>query len=372
MRRTLYTCIGMMLIVLGGCNIDAPAPIESPTPEQQIIATPPPRPSPVSTAIPASPLPTATELPRLEIATSTATDRPVPASPKAIPTATSPVFEYVVQPNDSMFYVIQLPQHGYSYERQVAATVVALNDNIINMDFLPVGETILIPRPTTTATAVGASATQAVLATIGVDDSSGARLISGVLVGCYEVEAGDSLVDIALRYNTTLEVLSNLNREIDWFGCAFTEPSGGPDCNPNIQIGQCIDVPQPTPLPSKTPTLTGNETATPTATHRAPRLLFPTNNALIPPGQLLIQWVAVGGMSEADEYLIEIVDQTTNTPLRQASQANAFLVPPEFVPTDGQAHFMQWRVSVARRDEQGVYHYVGGLGEWRAFQWMSS
>ena len=371
MRHATLTLAGMMLMVLSGCNIDAPIPINSPTPEQRIIATPSPLPTSASTAIPPSPLPTATELPTLEIATSTATDTPIPPSPTIVPTATSPFFEYVVQPNDSMFYVIQLPQHGYSYETQVAATVVALNDNIINMDFLPVGETILIPRPTTTATAAGASATQAVLATIGVDDSSGASLISGVLVGCYEVEAGDSLVDVALRYNTTLEVLSNLNRDIDWFGCAFTEPSGGPDCNPNIQIGQCINVPQPTPLPSKTPTPTGDETATPTATHRPPRLLFPTNNSTIPAGSLLIQWVGVGGMSDADEYLVEIIDQTTNMPLRMASQTNAFLVPLEFVPSDGQTHLMQWRVSVARHDQQGVYHYVGGVGDWRTFEWMS-
>lgn len=369
MRRLILAPLWTMLMILGGCNIDAPVFVSSPTPEQQIIASPSPLPPPASTA---TPLPITTEMPTLAIASATSTDTPIPPSPTIAPTATSPFFEYVVQPNDSMFYVIQLPQHGHSYDAQVAATVVALNDNISDMDFLPVGETILIPRPTTTATAQGASATQAILATIGVDDSTGARLVSGVLVGCYEVEAGDSLVDIALQYNTTLEVLSNLNREIDWFGCAFTEPSGGPDCNPNIQIGQCINVPQPTPLPSKTPTPTGDETATPTATHRPPRLLFPADNAVIPPGPLLIQWVGLSGIGAADEYLIEIVDQTTNTPLRRASQSNTFLVPQEFVPDDGRAHVMQWRVSVARHDDQGVYHYVGGVGEWRSFEWMSS
>ena len=372
MRRLAFTPLWVVLMIVGGCNINAPIPVSSPTPEQQIIATSSPLPTFASTAIPPSLVPTATELPTLEIATSTPTNTSIPPSPTIVPTATSPFLEYVVQPNDSMFYVIQLPQHGYGYETQVAATVVALNDNILNMDVLPVGETILIPLPTTTATAVGASATQAVLATIGVDDSSGARLISGVLVGCYEVESGDSLVDIATRYNTTLEVLSNLNREIDWFGCAFTEPSGGPDCNPNIQIGQCINVPQPTPLPSKTPTPTGDETATPTATLRPPRPLFPTSNAVIPAGPLLIQWVGLSGIGAADEYLIEIVDQTTNRTLRRASQTNTFLAPQEFVPNDGQTHVMQWRVSVARRDDQGVYHYVGGVGEWRAFEWMSN
>ena len=132
---------------------------------------------------------------------------------------------------------------------EVAETVVAINDNINNMNVLPVGSTILIPRPTSTATAVGAGATQAALATIGVDDASGAILPSGATVGCYEVESGDSIVAIAERYSTLLwKFLSQLNQALNWAGCAFTEPSGGPDCKPNIQIGQCVNVPLPTPL----------------------------------------------------------------------------------------------------------------------------
>ena len=372
MRAAGSMLVGLYVMLLSACNIAAPIVVQSPTPDQQIISSPVPPATRIATSVSPTPAPTIAEAPTLAIATATATDTPIPPSPTLKPTATSPFFEYVVQPNDSMFYVIQLPQHGHRYDADVAATVVALNDNIVNVDFLPVGETIYIPRPTTTATAVGARATVALLATIGVDGDSGAILPSGAVVGCYEVQEGDSLVEIATQYNTTLEVLSNLNREIDWFGCAFTEPSGGPDCNPNIQIGQCIFVPQPTPLPSKTPTPTGDETMTPTATRLAPRLLFPTNGATVPPGLLILQWVGISGLSEADTYLIEIVDQTTNTRLNQVSQSNALRVPNAFAPRDGQARRIQWRVSVSRSNDQGVYAYVGAPGQWQSFQWLGN
>lgn len=369
MTRSPITFLMLLIAaVASACNINAPDTKFTPTLERELLVTVT-RQSIATATVKPPEVPTAEPTLRIAMATDTAT--PIPATATVTPTPTSTYFEYVVQQNDSMFYVIQLPQHGYGYEPQLAETVVALNDNIIDMNVLPVGSTILIPRPTLTATAVGASATQSTLATIGVDDSSGAILPSGAAVGCYEVESGDSIVAIAERYNTTLEVLSQLNQAVSWAGCAFTEPSGGPDCKPNIQIGQCVYVPLPTPLPSKTPTPTGNETATPTATHMAPRLLYPVEGAEIPYGPLRLLWVGTSGMNAADEYLVELIDQTANESLTRATAANDLPVPAEFAPDDGQSHVILWRVSVARADSQSYYHYVGAQGNWRIFEWKS-
>ncbi len=363
------TLLIVILFTVSACNIRSPETAKTPTTEQEGIATS--KPPLVATAKPI-PSATVTVLPTLEIATATATDAILPPTPTTVPTATSAFFEYVVQEDDTMFYVIQLPEHGYGYDPEVAATVVALNDNISHIDLLPpVGNTIFIPRPTSTATAVGASATQEVLATIGVDDGTGALLQSGSNVGCYEVEPGDSIVAIAEQYSTTLEILSQLNKEIQFFGCAFTEPSGGPDCKPNIQIGQCVFVPLPTPLPSKTPTPTGDETATPTATHLPPRLIYPADGALIPAGELRLQWVGISGIGAEDEYLVELIDQTANDSLPQVSNANDLIVPSAFAPDDGQTHVIQWRVSVAGSNDQGVHYIVGAPGIWRTFMWTS-
>lgn len=363
-------------MIMTACNMNNPNLVPTPTVQSEVTFTPTSEPS--LTPSPTVTIPTETPTQRNlstgqpQLATATETKTPAPPTQTPLPTETAGPFEYVIQENDTLMFIIQLPQHGYGYELDVAQEVVTLNENMTSIDFLPsVGSTILIPRPTATATPENAQATQVVLATIGVDDSSGAILASGATVGCYEVQEDDSLVSIAAQYDTTLEILSQLNTDLNWFGCVFSEPSGGPQCNPTIQIGQCVNVPQPTPIPTNTATPSGNETATPTPTYPAPRMLFPTNNSIVPPGRFDLQWVAVTGMTEGDEYLVELTDETSGQKTLQVTGATSFTMPDEFIPTDGQPHTITWRVSIARKNEAGVYGYIGGQGDWRTFQWLS-
>ncbi len=366
MHRLLFVLLVPALIAASGCNISQPEQLPAPTDIVEVISTTESPPS--GTPSPVAP----TASPPLQIATLAPANTATPATPQASPTATSPYFEYLVNDGETMYYILQLPQHGYGYEPNVAATVVALNANIPNADSLRGGITILIPRPTLSPTPLGAEATQEFLATIGADDTSGVVLPAGATIGCHTVEAGDAIIGVAVQNNTTLEILHGLNRDLNWFGCNFTLPSGGENCAPYLSIGQCVRVPLPTPLPTKFPTPTGDETATPTATKLAPRLLYPADGAAVPLGPLLIQWVGITGMNEIDEYLIELVDQTINQPLRQVTRTNSFRVPTAFMPNDGQTHVIQWRVSVARPNAQGIYNYVGAEGEWRTFQWLGN
>ena len=356
--------LAVAVMAAAGCNINLPEELPAPPDAVETISTPLSPPSETPSPIP----PTANR--QLQVATLAAPDTATPATPLASPTATSPYFEYLVNDDETLYYILQLPQHGYGYEPNVAATVVALNANIPNVDSIRGGITILIPRPTQTPTPLGAEATQEFLATIGADDTSGVVLPVGATVGCHIVEAGDAIIGVAVQNNTTLEILHGLNRDLNWFGCNFTLPSGGENCAPYLSIGQCIRVPLPTPLPTDFPTPTGNETATPTATKLAPRLLYPVDGATVPNEPLLIQWVGISGMNDIDEYLIELVDQTINQSLRQVTRTNSFRVPSAFMPNDGLAHVIQWRVSVAQSNEQGIYIYVGAEGEWRTFQWL--
>ena len=359
----------LTLVLLAGCNISQPRIIPSPTLESEAIAT-------VAPSVPATATrarPTATREPTtLALATASPAPPPTATHPLESPTATLPYFEYQVNEGETLFYIIQLPQHGYGYEPNVAATVVALNANIPAADSVRGGITIRIPRPTLTPTPLGAAATQALLATIGADDTTGVVLASGATIGCHIVEAGDAIIGVAVQNNTTLEILHGLNRDLNWFGCNFTLPSGGEGCAPNLSIGQCVRVPLPTPLPTRFPTPTGLETLTPTATKLAPRLLYPLDGQEIPHQPLLVQWVGISGMNDLDEYLVELIDQTTNQPLRQVTRANSFQVPSAFMPNDGRTHDMQWRVSVAQVDDRGIYSYVGEEGSWRSFRWRGS
>ncbi len=367
--RAFAALLPLVLLLCAGCNIDVPSALPSPTDEVEWIASATP---PASATASPSPSPPPSTAPPLEIVTPAPTATQVPASPAPPPSATSPFFEYVVQEGETLFYIIQLPQHGYAYEPNVAATVVALNDNIRAADSVIGGITIRIPRPTTTATAAGAQATEALLASLDLEQVSGAVLASGAAVGCHDVVAGDSMVTIAHNYNTTLEILSDLNRgEVDWYGCNFKEPAGGPDCRPTLNIGQCVRVPLPTPLPTKVPTPTGDETATPTATKLAPRLLHPSDGSIIAPGPLTVRWLGVSGLNPDDEYLLELIDQTSNGSFRQVTRANSYVIPAAFIPADGQSHLVQWQVTVARKNDRGEYYYVGAPGTVNTFEWQS-
>ena len=367
MRFLFGIFMTLALLAVSGCNISAPRIVATPTNESVAIATA----TPLSEATVAPASPTAiSATAMIATATSTPIQRPSATLIAASPTATLPYFEYLVGEGETLFYILQLPQHGYGYEPDVAATVVALNANIPNADSVRGGITIRIPRPTLTPTPLGAQATQALLATIGADDSSGVVLPAGSTVGCHIVEAGDAIIGVAVQNNTTLEILHGLNRDLNWFGCNFTLPSGGENCAPNLRIGQCVRVPLPTPTPTKFPTPTGLETATPTATKLAPRLLYPLDGQTAPRAPLLLQWVGLSAMNDRDEYLVELVNQTTNQTLRSVTRDNSFQAPTAFMPGDGESHDFQWRVSVAQVDENGVYSYVGEEGDWRRFRWL--
>ena len=357
----LIVLIVIASVLMAGCNLNAPpqppasltaAPLVSPSPFPSATSSPLPSPSHTATASPTPSTPSATP------------------SPSATPTATSPFFEHLVAEDETLFYILQLPEYGYDYEPQVAELVVALNPALDSADDLSPGQTILIPRPTPSSTAVGARATAAVLATIGFDDLAGAVLPVGALVGCHTVKANDSLIGIAIEFDTTLEILSALNTEINWYGCNFTEPSGGPECNPTLRIAQCVHVPLPTPLPTKVPTPTGFETATPTPTKLAPRLLYPRVGEFVSQASITFQWLGLPAMQDGDQYLVEIIDQTTNERFNLTTSATAINFAPASESGTGQAHKMQWRVLVARRNAAGAYVYVGAQGDWQFFEWQ--
>jgi hypothetical protein len=132
----------------------------------------------------------------------------------------------------------------------------------------------------------------------------------------------------------------------------------------------CVNVPLPTPTPIPSPTPSGSETATPTPTFAPARGIFPPNGAIAPANSLTLQWVSVGELRENDVYLIEVQDLTNTSQWLQVTRQNSVILPDTLIPTDGQAHQFQWRVSVAQQ-VNGIYNYVGGVGAWRNFQWQS-
>jgi hypothetical protein len=77
-------------------------------------------------------------------------------------------------------------------------------------------------------------------------------------------------------------------------------------------------------------------------------------------------------LNPAEEYLLEVTDQTANAPFRQVTRANSYRLPAALAPTDGLTHVFQWHVTVAQKNDQGEYFYTGAPGPVYTFEWRSS
>ncbi len=170
-----------------------------------------PTPTPTATAT-ATPTPTNTPTPTL---TPTPTDTPTP---------TPTPFTYQILPRDTLSSI------GQRYGMTVAE-IVQLN-GIINQHNIDVGQILVLATrtPTPTATPLPTNTPTA--------DQNGTT--------SYIVQAGETLSDIAVRFDTTVAILADLN-ELD---------------NPGrIYVGQVLQVlrrgeaSQPTPTPTPTPVL---------------------------------------------------------------------------------------------------------------------
>jgi hypothetical protein len=367
LRKTLL--MGVILsLVLVGCNFDteeATPTVENLTEEPVVLLpentlTPSPTPSP-------SPSPTAVEA--VALVTPSPTPSPEP-SLTPLPSATFGPWEYEIKAGDTLGFIIRQPPFNYR-DTSVINEIVRINPNIPNADSLPgAGSLILIPRPTSTAIPQGVEQTAIVAATQGIDPNVGLPVNTNV--DCHPVEANETIISIASRYNTTLEIMSRLNRDLDFGLCNFDLPSGGPNCNVFLSIDQCVNVPLPTPTPTLSPTPSGSETPTRTPTYAAPRMVFPPDGSNVPPVAITLQWVSVGVLGTDQYYLVEVIDQTAGTdPWREITRSTSVQLPETLIPSDGQPHQIVWTVRVAERNEQGLFAAVGGTGISRAFQWQS-
>ncbi|HEX2619614.1 MAG TPA: LysM domain-containing protein [Phototrophicaceae bacterium] len=319
---------------------------ESATPT--LTSTPSQSPSP-EIAMLESKTPTGSPLPPTETLTLTPTEGPI---------------EYKVQSGDTLILILQ--QHGY-FNIDVISAVQTLNPSI-DVNNLQAGRTILIPRPSSTPTPIGFEQTAIANSTLGITPIK--SIADNAPIDCYNVQEGDNPVSIAENFNTTLEVLHQLNPDIYFPStCDFNIRSGGEDCNVLINIGQCVRVPYPTPTITLSPTPSGSETPTATPTYAPPRIISPPNGAIIS-GSIPLEWVSVGVLKPDEVYFVQIrdVNNPDEVPVNRAIRSNTVMLPEEVIPNDGQDHIFQWSVAVARRNPQGTaYAIIGSISPWQQF-----
>lgn len=360
----------LLVSIMSACNIALPN--VTPTPEVLISETPTPLQSPTTTPS-ATPLATATSA-SLEIPVVVASPLPTQlAVPEVetLPTATLAPCPLTIQAGETLLVAVGRVPCGNLPGLPLVDAVVRFNDNLTNPDIVREGLELLVPRPSPTPIPEGLELTQTVAARTGIEVLGDTAFVPGTQFECHTIEEGEQAVGIAERYNATLEQLAQLNPNIFWSGCNFTNPSGGPNCSPLLVVDTCITVPLPTGTPVPTSTPSGDETATPTPTARAARAVLPPQGALVSAGTLNLQWVGSRALRSDEVYLVEIADRTLEITENFVTTSNNLILPERLIPTDGQTHRIEWRVIVAQQNSDETYTPVGGTGGWHSFQWQS-
>ncbi len=354
----------MVLMVVGflalvACGDDEkPAPTEAPTIQpteivQQMTETPTPG-GPTRTASP-------TFLPTATVAPATAT---MPLAPTQIPTGTPGPYEHVIQEGQTC------GELAFFYDSSVQAIEQA---NLgLDCQVLSVGQTVFVPRPTSTPTPMGFAETATAIYEAlppGLQD------VTPFAIYTYCPGEDDTLTSISLQHDTTNQRICELNAgpdELDCRGCDFSESAVGFCPNPPIiSTSKCYNVPGPTYTVTFTPTFTGEETATSTPTHAPPRLVFPQNGATISDNTVRLTWLLPGGrLAEGEWYAVTVVDELTGELLVSSQTRNTDLtLASEWRPPVGQTRQVQWTVEVIVMNEAGVLVPVSGRSLSQRFAW---
>ena len=161
-----------------------------------------------------------------------------------------------------------------------------------------------------------------------------------------------------------------LNSDVSFAGCNFEVQSGGPNCNPLLQVGQVVFVPAATPTPTLSPTPSGSETPTATPTYAAPMVISPPQGATVPPGIFRLEWVSAGVLRSEEVYLVQITDTVTGQVFNDVTRSTSLLLPESMIPADGQTHIVNWTVTVAKPSPDGIYQVISGAPEVYRFNWQ--
>lgn len=381
MRQQFIASLALIILVMTGCNFGTQESV-TPTPDTPIEETLAPQfdathtPAPTTTSEPTlTPTPTFTPEPTLEptLTSIPPTQTPLPtATPE--PTEVLGPWEHIIQPNDELIGIIQ--RYGYR-TLDVIDEIVAMNDNVITADILPpVGEMILIPRPT----ALPIVEQPDEIAPEATAETSGSGIPEirrrpnyyippGYQITPYQIQKGDNIISIVERtQGLTLALFNQYNADISFAGCNFELPGGGPNCNPLVIEGQWVNILTPEPPPTATATPLGNETATPTPTSSAPLMISPPNGGLAS-GSVRLSWVSAGLLQEGQIYVVTVRNLTTGSIWVDGTARNTLPLPSSLIPPSGETHQIEWNVTIGMRSETGDFYHTGGQSLPSRFDW---
>lgn len=274
-------------------------------------------------------------------ATSTASPTPVTPTVTSTPVPSPTPFSYVVKLGDTCSTIAF--NFGVSIQ-----SIVLLNELPAACDTLFDGQTLLIPQPTPTPTALPTST----LSPADATDAACAKIE-------YTVQDNDTLSSISLNYAVPISVLKSYNGRV----------------NDTVRSGEVIVIPlcerAATPGPSPTPT--------PPPPYPPANLLLPADGApfTVSDNTVTLQWASVGTLRQNEAYEVTVVDVTEGLERKLVEYMGdtKFIVPGSFRPRDANPHVMRWWVQPVRQvgtDDDGnpIWESAGTLSSARVFTWI--
>jgi LysM repeat protein len=251
-----------------------------------------------------------------------------------------PPIEYQVQENDTCSLIAVI--YGVTIN-----SIADLNDLPPNCGVLSVGQTILIPQPTPTASPMPTG-------TLSVSEAteSSCEKIE------YRVGENDTLSGIAANYAVSIETLKTYN--------GLTSNTVFKDQIIVIPLCERLPTAGPTPTPTLPPPYPPTNLLLP-----ADGAVFAGNNESIS-----LQWAAIGGMLENEVYAVTIEDLTEGQgkKLIDYTSDTKYNIPTNFRPTENAPHVIRWWVQPVRQSgttEEGdtIWVPAGTQSNPRVFSW---
>jgi LysM repeat protein len=283
----------------------------------------------VTPTLTATTMPTLTATPQTPTPTGTALPSPTPITyqVKAGDTCSSIAFNF-----------------GVSIQ-----SIALLNNLSISCNSIVPGQTLLIPQPTPTATALPS-------ATLGAQEAT----LAACKTNNYTVQEGDTLTTIAQKFSASKDVIKKYNGLV----------------NDVVQLGQKLEIPTCDPK-----YILGSEpSTTPPAPYSPPSLLLPEDGKVFSQADepITLLWAAVGILNENEAYAVTIEDVTTGQTTRVVSYVTdtKFSLPATMRPNDAKAHVFRWSVMPVRQTGTGpdgspLWESAGSASDARVFIWLS-
>lgn len=273
--------------------------------------------------------------------TPTATITPLPTSTNTPEPSPTPI-TYIVKENDTCLDLAAFFQVSVQ-------SIVTLN-NLPASCILSIGQTLIIPQPTPTATALPS-------ATYSAAEQTEAACEKVEII----VQSDDTLMSISNNYGVPME--------------AIKEENGLP--NDVVYLGQPLVI----PLCRKYATPGPTPTATLPPPYAAPNLLLPANGApfTLAEDSITLQWASVGSLQDTEAYQVTIEDLTAAVGPSLVDQVTdtKYIIPSSLRPSDDAAHIFSWIVEVVRMtgsDENGnpIWTSAGSASSPRYFSWIGA